>query len=61
MSNFNDIMKRGKRMFDMKNKGGTWKRCEECDERALCFSYVDEKNEVWMLCEDCISEFVKDE
>lgn len=61
MSSFNDIMKRGKRMFDMKNKGGTWDRCEECDKRALCFPYVDEKNEVWTLCEECVSEFVKDE
>jgi hypothetical protein len=61
MSDFGDIMRRGRKMFDMKSKGGTWNRCEECDTRALCYPYIDEKNEVWVLCEDCTNEFVKDE
>lgn len=61
MSDFGTILKRGRKMFDLKDKGGTWQRCEECDEMLECYPYVDEKTEVWMLCENCTKEFVKDE
>ena len=61
MANFSDIMKRGQRNFDLKEGGGSWNRCEECDERALCYPYIDEKSEVWILCEECTNEFVRDE
>jgi len=61
MSDFSSILKRGKRIFDMKDKGGEWQRCEECDEMLKCYPYKDEKCEVWMLCEDCSKEFIKDE
>lgn len=61
MSSFADIMRRAKKMFKMKDGGGEWLRCEECDERRLCYPYADEKDEVWMLCEACASLFVKDD
>ena len=61
MSSFGDILRRGRKMFKMKNTGGEWQRCEECDERAKCYPYVDEKQQVWMLCEECASVFVKDD
>ena len=61
MGDFSEIMRRGKRMFDMKRKGGSWERCEECDVRDICYPYLDEKDEVWVLCDECMSEFVKDE
>jgi len=61
MSDFGSILRRGRKMFDLKEKGGTWQRCEECDEMRECYPYVDEKNEVWMLCEECTKIFVKDE
>jgi len=61
MSDFGSILKRGRKMFDMKEKGGSWQRCEECDEMHKCYPYVDERGHVWMLCEECVTEFVKDE
>ena len=45
MADFSDILKRGKRMFDLKDKGGKWDRCEECGKRKLCFPYDDDKDE----------------
>jgi len=61
MTDFADLLKRGRRMFDMKNKGGKWFNCEECGERRLCFAYDDDKEETWFLCEECASVFIKDE
>jgi len=61
MSDFGNILRRGRRMFDMKNEGGIWGRCEECDERALLFSYIDDEKETWKLCEICATDFVKEE
>lgn len=61
MANFSDIMKHGKRMFDIKNKGGKWNKCEECGERRTCFIYDDDKEETWLLCEECANSFVKEE
>jgi len=61
MSDFGNILKRGRKMFNTKKNGGKWGRCEECDERALLFPYKDVEKEVWMLCEVCAAEFVKEE
>lgn len=61
MSDFGNILKRGRRMYDMKDQGGDWGRCEECDERRILFPYDDEEKQTWMLCEQCIAIFVKDE
>lgn len=60
-SNFGDILRRGRKMHDLKEKGGEWGRCEECDERAICYPYVDERKQIWMLCEECATIFVKDD
>ena len=61
MTDFGNILKRGRKMFDLKKKGGEWGRCEECDERAQLFPYSDEEKEVWLLCEICATSFVKEE
>jgi len=61
MSDFGSILRRGRRMFDMKNRGGDWGRCEECDDRKIIFPYEDEENQIWMLCEQCMETFIKDE
>ena len=61
MSDFSNILRRGRRLFDMKDKGGKWGRCEECDSRALLFPYKDFEEETWMLCELCAADFAKEE
>ena len=62
MADFADLLKRGRRMFDMKNKSGSkWFKCEECGERRFCYPYDDDKDETWYLCEQCANLFVKDE
>lgn len=61
MSGFGSILKRGRKMFNIKDAGGKWQRCEECDEMRKCFNYVDEREEIWVICEECMKEFVKDE
>ena len=61
MTGFSDILKRGRKIFDMKDTGGKWNRCEECGERRLCFDYSDCQNEIWVLCEQCTNTFVKEE
>lgn len=57
---FADIMKRGKKQFQVKEQRGEWGRCEYCDERKLLFPYKDNKNEAWQLCELCSSMFIKE-
>jgi hypothetical protein len=61
MSDFGNILKRGRKIFNTKNSGGVWGRCEECNARAFLFKYVDEENQTWLLCEQCINTFTKDE
>lgn len=58
---FGNILKRGRKIFNTKDKGGVWGRCEECDERALVYPYNDAEKQVWQLCEECISIMIKDE
>ena len=60
MAGFGDILKKGKRRYDIKSKGGDWGRCEECDERARLYPFDDEKDQIWMLCEDCTEIFVNE-
>lgn len=61
MSDFNDILKRGKRVFDLKDKGGTWGRCEDCGKRSPLFPFEDSDGEIWMFCETCLLDFIKEE
>jgi hypothetical protein len=58
---FGSIVKRGQKLFKAKDKGGTWGRCEHCEERMLLYRYEDEKYQPWMLCENCIEILSKDE
>lgn len=61
MSGFSDILKQGKKRFEVKSDHGSWGRCEYCDERHLLHSYHDNKNEIWKLCDQCTDFFVKEE
>lgn len=58
---FSDILKHGKKRFLVKNKKGSWGRCDYCDERRLLFAYKDSKKEVWMLCDICSNIFVEED
>jgi len=59
--NFSNILKQGKRRFEVKSKSCKWDRCESCDSRELLFPYTGNKSDTWMLCSNCIETFVKDE
>lgn len=61
MTGFGTIVERAKRRFGIKSTRGKWGRCEECEERSILYPFDDDKNQVWMLCEDCSNLFVKDE
>jgi len=61
MSDFSNILKRGKRAFNTKKIGGKYGRCEECDERRILFPYHDSEDEVWNICEECMNKFIKEE
>ncbi len=61
MSNFGNILKKGKRRFEIKNKKTQWGRCESCDERSQLFKYNDAKGTIWMLCEKCSETFIEEE
>lgn len=61
MSNFIDILKRGKKRFKVKSKKEKYGKCEFCDRRKLLFLYHDNKKELWSLCDECINIFVKEE
>ena len=59
--NFSNILRQGKRRFEIKNKQGQWGRCEACDNREFLFPYNGDKNDNWMVCSACLEGFVKDE
>lgn len=60
--NFSNILKQGKRRFEIKNKQGQWGRCESCESREFLFPYdAGSKSDKWMLCHACLETFVKDE
>jgi len=61
MVDFGSILGKGKKLFGIKSSGGIYGRCEDCNARAYLFKYVDESNEIWLLCEPCVTSFVKDE
>jgi len=61
MGDFGSILRRGRRMFDMKDKGGKYGRCEECNKRAPLFEYKDVEEQVWTLCEECITMYTKED
>ena len=61
MSDFGSILKKGRKIFNTKDKGGRWGRCDECNARALLYEYIDEEKQVWQLCETCTVMFTKDE
>lgn len=60
--NFNDIMSRGKKKFVVKDTSKSkWGKCEYCEERRKLHPYNDSHDEPWMLCEQCIEIFIKEE
>ena len=61
MGDFGSIMRRGRKMFEMKDNGGKWGACEECNKRRLLFKYYDSEEELWMLCEECITTYTKED
>jgi hypothetical protein len=61
MTNFGSILKKGRKIFITKQKGGSFGRCEECNSRARLFAYTDEEKVIWMLCETCITLFTNEE
>jgi len=61
MANFADILKHGKKRFQVKSKKSKWGKCDYCDDRYLLFLYRDSKNEIWMLCDECADTFIKEE
>jgi len=58
---FADILEQGKKQFQTKDARGDWGRCEYCDGRLLLYPYKDNINEMWNLCEDCLTIFIKEE
>jgi len=58
---FNKILKRGKRVFKTKDKRGHWGRCEECFEMSELYLFIDDQDEEWQFCENCISYYSKEE
>jgi hypothetical protein len=61
MGDFGDILRRGKLRQILKSSKGIWEKCEYCEKRRLLYEYVDNKQEKWMLCAECINDFIKDE
>lgn len=60
MSDFSDILRRGRKKFTIKDQKGEFGRCEECNARALLYKYVDKEKQTWTLCEKCIETFTKE-
>ena len=58
---FNNILERGIRRHKVKDILGKWGVCEYCDARRHLFQYRDNKDSIWMLCNDCCNAFIKDE
>ena len=61
MAGFGDILKQGKKRFKVKHVTGSWGKCESCDERKRLFSYRDDKDETWYICDTCADLFIKEE
>jgi len=61
MTDFGDILRRGRRNYNIKQLPSEWGRCDACGERKLLHPYDSEKKEIWMLCEECSDVFVKEE
>ncbi len=60
MVGFADILKNGKKRFEVKNKKGKWDLCEYCDKRHLLFPFRDSKKELWLLCDNCTNIFIEE-
>lgn len=59
--NFSKILKKGKRIFNVKsNIRGQWNKCEACERRQIVYSYIV-NNDKWLVCDDCLKNFIKDE
>jgi len=58
---FGNIVNRGKKAYQTKKDGGEWGRCEECGERRVLFPYIDSEDQVWLVCDECVDFFIKDE
>jgi hypothetical protein len=61
MSDFGDILRRGRLRQVIKGQRGVWGSCDYCELRRKLYEYKDIKEEKWMLCTSCIDEFIKDE
>lgn len=61
MGDFGSILRRGRKVFEAKDGGGTWGLCEECGKRKLLFKYYDVEKEIWLLCEGCITSYTKED
>ena len=60
MADFGDLLKKGRDMAKLKDKGGKWGRCEECNEMTILYNFIDKENEKWELCEQCSKAFIED-
>jgi ribosomal protein S27E len=58
---FGKILKKGKKIFNIKNTSkDQWNKCEACETRQIVYSYIVD-NDKWLICADCLKNFVKDE
>jgi len=61
MTNFGDILRKGKRRFKLKTHIDLWDSCEACGLRSKVHNYCDEKGDSWLMCDKCIDLFIKEE
>jgi len=61
MTDFGNILRHGKLRQILKDQRGIWDKCEYCEKRRLLYEYIDNKKEKWMLCSECLNDFIKDE
>jgi hypothetical protein len=61
MGDFGSILRRGKKMFDIKDSAKKWERCEECNKRDILYAYRDKEDQPWWLCEECITIYTKED
>lgn len=58
---FGKLIGKARRRYQTKSRGGKYGRCEQCDERLPLYEYIDERKNVWMLCESCSDVFTDGE
>ena len=60
MANFGDILRKGRKVFNLKDSGGQYGRCEECGEYRLLYDFIDKEKEKWKLCETCSKDLIEE-